>query len=290
MAQRWRVFTVVSVGVFMSSLDLFIVNIAFPDLERDFAGTSLAGLSWVLSAYAIVFAALLVSYFAWRSAHHPAPVIEPAIVRVRSFAVANVANVLFFAAFGAMLLTSVTFMTSVWGYSTLKAGLALAPGPVMAAVFSVPAGGLSDRFGQRAIAIPGALLSAAGFAWSIWQVGPTPAYASEFLPGWLIGGAGVGLSISTLASAAAASLPPERFATGTGVVGMSRQIGTALGIAIVVAILTGVDPADPMAAFDSAWTFMAILSLGVAATAAALGRVRVVAPRAARSVTAEVRA
>ena len=60
MAYRWKVFTVVSLGVFMSSLDLFIVNIAFPDLQRDFTGTSLVGLSWVLSAYAIVFAALLV--------------------------------------------------------------------------------------------------------------------------------------------------------------------------------------------------------------------------------------
>src|SRR5947208_15427351 len=60
MSRRGRVAAIVSVGVFMASLDLFIVNIAFPDLQRDFSGTSLAGLSWVLSAYAIVFAALLV--------------------------------------------------------------------------------------------------------------------------------------------------------------------------------------------------------------------------------------
>ena len=91
-----------------------------------------------------------------------------------------------------MLLANVLFLTEVWGYSTLQAGLALAPGPVMAAVFSVPAGRLSDRFGQRAVAIPGGLLCAAGFAWTIWQVGPTPAYAADFLPGWLVGGAGVG--------------------------------------------------------------------------------------------------
>ena len=57
---RWRVWAIVSVGVFMASLDLFIVNIAFPDVQRDFAGTSLADLSWILNAYAIVFAALLV--------------------------------------------------------------------------------------------------------------------------------------------------------------------------------------------------------------------------------------
>src|SRR3954447_14950888 len=60
MAHRWKVLIVVSAAVFMSSLDLFIVNIAFPDIERDFGGTSLGSLSWILNAYAIVFAALLV--------------------------------------------------------------------------------------------------------------------------------------------------------------------------------------------------------------------------------------
>src|SRR4051794_925064 len=60
MARRWIVFSIVSVGVFLSSLDLFIVNIAFPAVQRDFGGSTLAQLSWILDAYAIVFAALLV--------------------------------------------------------------------------------------------------------------------------------------------------------------------------------------------------------------------------------------
>src|SRR4051812_50007609 len=60
LAHRWRVLIVVSAAVFMASLDLFIVNIAFPAIEHDFGGTSLASLSWILNAYAIVFAALLV--------------------------------------------------------------------------------------------------------------------------------------------------------------------------------------------------------------------------------------
>ena len=53
-------FTVVVAAIFMSNLDLFIVNVALPSIGRDFGGASLAGLSWVLNAYAIVFAALLV--------------------------------------------------------------------------------------------------------------------------------------------------------------------------------------------------------------------------------------
>src|SRR5947209_12107927 len=60
MAQRWKILAVVSTAVFMSSLDLFIVNIAFPDISRAFPGSTLASLSWILNAYAIVFAALLV--------------------------------------------------------------------------------------------------------------------------------------------------------------------------------------------------------------------------------------
>src|SRR5213596_3528261 len=63
--QRTKVAAIVSVGVFFASLDLFIVNIAFPDIERDFHGTSLASLSWILNAYAIVFAALLIPAGRW---------------------------------------------------------------------------------------------------------------------------------------------------------------------------------------------------------------------------------
>src|SRR2546426_4271199 len=60
MERRWKVLIVTAVAVFVSFLDVTIVNVAFPDIERDFAGTAQADLSWVLNAYNIVFAALLV--------------------------------------------------------------------------------------------------------------------------------------------------------------------------------------------------------------------------------------
>ena len=59
MARRWKVLLVTSVAVFMGFLDVTIVNIAFPDIRASFPHTSLAGLSWVLNAYNVVFAALL---------------------------------------------------------------------------------------------------------------------------------------------------------------------------------------------------------------------------------------
>ena len=60
MERRWKVLAVVSVAVFVVGLDMFIVNIAFPKIEQDFSGSSVSGISWVLSAYAIVLAALMV--------------------------------------------------------------------------------------------------------------------------------------------------------------------------------------------------------------------------------------
>src|SRR3954454_22751374 len=60
MSRPWKVLLVTSVAVFMSFLDVTIVNIAFPDIQRSFPDESLASLSWILNAYNIVFAALLV--------------------------------------------------------------------------------------------------------------------------------------------------------------------------------------------------------------------------------------
>ena len=56
-ANRWKILAITSIGVFMASLDMFIVNIAFPEIAADFSGADLSELSWILNAYAIVVAA-----------------------------------------------------------------------------------------------------------------------------------------------------------------------------------------------------------------------------------------
>jgi EmrB/QacA subfamily drug resistance transporter len=457
MEQRWKVLTITSVGLFMASLDLFIVNIAFPDMARDFAGASLPSLSWVLNAYAIVFAALLVPAgriadrvgrkrifvlglllfavasglcavapsldvlvaarvlqaaggammlpttlglilpafpleqrtlaigiwsaiggvaaalgppiggllvelswrwifvvnvpigivtaivavrtlgeirepgdgrpdllgaaelalgialltlgivkgpewgwtdpralaafaaaaalvvaFVVRSAHHRAPVIELPLLRVRSFALANLAAMVFFAGFGAMLLSGVLLLTELWGYSALRAGLALSPGPLMAALFAVPSGRLGGRIGQRPIAVAGGLTFAAGFAYILASVGATPEYAGTFLPGFMLGGAGVGMTLGTLPAVAAATLPPDRFATGTAVFGMARQLGAAIGVAVLVALLDdSLQGGGLLAGLRRGWWFSLAAGLGTAALALAFGPVGAPARRPA---------
>jgi MFS family permease len=183
-------------------------------------------------------------------------VIDLSMLRVRSFALANTAGLLFTASFSVMLLSNVLFMTGVWHDSVLRAGLQLAPGPLMAALLAVPSGRLAGRFGQHLLAGAGCLLFVLGACWWLWRVDASANWAGAMLPGLMIGGAGVGMVLPSLASAAAASLPPGRFATGSAVLTMSRQIGSVLGVAILVAILGDGSAVDPVGPFEDGWLFL----------------------------------
>jgi EmrB/QacA subfamily drug resistance transporter len=223
----------------------------------------------------------LLLLLARRSTRHPAPIVEPALFRVRSFTVANAGAFAFALGFYAFLLGNVLFLTGVWHYSVLTAGFALTPGPLMAAVGAVAGGRLSDRFGQRAVALPGGLLFGLGCLGIAGSTGATPAYVSEILPWLPMTGLGVGLSFSAWGSAAVAELPPSRFATGGAITGCVRQIGAVLGIAILVAVLVAATPADLVAPFHDAQRLMAIAGLASGLLALGLGRVRARDPEAA---------
>ncbi|MDX6668441.1 MAG: hypothetical protein QOK04_1821 [Solirubrobacteraceae bacterium] len=224
-------------------------------------------------------AALLLGAFWLRSTRHAAPIVEPKLLEVRSFALANLGALLFFMAFGAMLLSSVLFLTGVWHESVLRAGLQIAPGPAMAALLAVPAGLLAARVGERVTGALGALLFAAGGAWWISRVGSTPNYAADFLPGMVVGGAGVGLVIPSLTSAATSSLPPDRFATGSAVLSMSRQIGVALGVAVLVSIVGTPAPGEGVGRFQDGYTFITAIALVAAVAMASIGRIGVQSAR-----------
>ncbi|HEX9098185.1 MAG TPA: MFS transporter [Candidatus Dormibacteraeota bacterium] len=234
----------------------------------------------------LVGSALLTAAFLYQSARHGAPVLELGLFRSRAFSAANIASTLFFAAFGAMLLSNVLFLTRVWHEDILTAGLQISPGPLMAATFAVPGSILASRYGQRAIAAIGALLFASGGVWWLTHVGVEPHYATGVLPGMLLGGAGVGFVIPTLASAVAASLPPARFATGSAIYGMTRQFGIALGVAVLIAVLGTPRETEVLGSFRAGWEVMAGLAFASAIAAAAIGSLRA-APVQARPIELE---
>jgi hypothetical protein len=248
------------------------------------------GQSWGWSSARVVglFAAalLLTAVVALRCARHPAPLVEPVIVRTRAIALANLSAVVFFMGFAALLLGLVLFQTEVWRVSVLVAGLQLAPGPLAAAIFAVPGAVLGQRFGQRYVGAVGAVLFAISGLWLYARLGVEPDYASDALPSGLIGGAGIGLVLPTLSAAATSPLPASRFATGTAVLGMTRQVGSALGVALFVAILGQPTAATAIEDYRDVWTFLIVCGLVSGVALLAIGPVRIaglapVAPRGA---------
>ena len=182
-------------------------------------------------------AVLGLGLFWWRAHLHDAPIVDPALLKVPAFAWSNVTALAFSAAFAAGLLASVLWLQEVWGYSALRTGLAIAPGPMMVPLFAV----LTQRFAAHVkpgrVAALGCVAFGAAYALLVLALGAEPSYVDRFLPLWLLGGVGVGLALPTIMSAATADLPPERTATGSAVVNMSRQIGAVLGISVLVAVL-----------------------------------------------------
>ena len=176
--------------------------------------------------------------FAVHTAWHRNPLIDPALFRLRPFTGASAVALVFMAAFGAMLLSRVLWAQDVWHWSALRTGLAIAPGPLMVPLFSfLVAGRLIARFGAGRVIAAGSTIFAAGVAWWALAIGLQPDYVGEMLGGMLLTGIGVGLTLPTFMATGASSLPPHAFATGSAVINMLRQIGLAIGIAVLIALL-----------------------------------------------------
>jgi EmrB/QacA subfamily drug resistance transporter len=241
------------------------------------------------TAGTLAAAVVLLAIFAARTARARNPLIDRALFAVRPFTGASIVALFFSAAFGAMLLSRVLWAQDVWHWSALLTGLSIAPGPIMVPLFSfLLAGRLIDRFGAGAVIAAGCAIFAAGSTWWALVAGLHPDYFGQMLGGIILTGIGVGLTLPTMIATGAASLPPHSFATGSAVVNMLRQIGLAIGVAILIAVLGS--PASPVAAlgaYERVWIVIAAMS----AFAGVIGLVllrpgRGLARAAARSVQA----
>jgi hypothetical protein len=224
---------------------------------------------------ALLGAGVLIALFVAHCRRSRSPLIDPSLFRARGFRGAAVVSVLFSAAFGAMLLSVVLWEQGGWGWSALRTGLAIAPGPLMVPVMSfLVAGRLITRFGSALVIAAGSLAFAGGISWWALEVTARPDYASGVLAGMILTGVGVGLTLPTMMATAAASLPPQSFATGSAVVNMLRQTGLALGVAVLVAVLgdSSGHAGSELAAFREGWWVTAALALAGIVPAIALMR------------------
>jgi EmrB/QacA subfamily drug resistance transporter len=254
-------------GAAMLALGLAAITLGIVE-GNDWGWTSAGTLS-AFAAGAVLLAAMVA-----RGPRHPRPIVEPALFAHRSFRIGNLGTLLFAAAFFSLILGNVLFLTGVWGYTILQAGAATLPGPTASTLVAAPAGRLADRFGHRAVIVPGTVVFAAGVM-ILRSAGAEPDWLGLWLPGSLLTGIGIGLAFPTLGSAAVRDVPVDRFATASAVNAAFRQVGAVLGTAILVAIVG--EPATLAAALhvsDGAYLFSVLAALAAGAATLALRPLR----------------
>jgi EmrB/QacA subfamily drug resistance transporter len=230
----------------------------------------------VQTVVVLAAAVAALALFALHCARARNPLIDGALFRIRAFSGSSVVAIVFSIAFGAMLLSLVLWCQDVWGWSALQTGLGVAPGPLMVPLFAfLVTGRLIARFGPGRVIAAGSTIYAAGATWWTLHAGLDPNYAGQMLPGMLMTGIGVGLTLPTFMSTGAAALPPHAFATGSAVVNMLRQVGLAVGVAVLIAVIgTPHTGAQQLAAFQDSWIVIAATALLAALSGAVLLRPR----------------
>jgi EmrB/QacA subfamily drug resistance transporter len=235
-------------------------------------GWARAGVLGPLAAGVLLIVATIAR--AARTPERLIPVLPLPLFRLRTFAVANLAAVIFMTGFGSLLLANVLFFTQVWHFSTAHAGLVLLPGPGIAALCAVPAGRLGHRFGAGPVIMVGAVLYACGCAWFVRFIGPEPLYVKHFLPGQAMVGVGVGLTMTNLSAAVSSTLSSAVLATGSATIAAARQFGTVLGVGVLFAVIGMAPATTPLVPFRYAWTVMGTIAALACLTAAFIGRAR----------------
>jgi EmrB/QacA subfamily drug resistance transporter len=213
----------------------------------------------------VSIAALLV--FGLRCTKTTHPLLDLRLFRLPFVSAAALSGFGFSAGFFSLIFINTQWLQAVWEYSPSRSGLAGIPGPVMAAIVAAPAGRAAQRFGHgKVVALGGVILFSGNIALRL-TIPVEPAYLTHYLPIMIYTGIGVGLCISTISSAATAFLPRTQFAMGSALNNTIRQIGAALGIALVSSILlTAISAGDPISGYHRSWvvTSVIILASGIA--------------------------
>jgi EmrB/QacA subfamily drug resistance transporter len=212
--------------------------------------------SLIVGALAIAFLIAFVSRC--RRVDHP--VLDLRLFRLPFVTAAALSGFGFSMGFFSLVFVNTQWLQTVWNYSPSESGLAGIPGPIMAAIVAAPAGRAAQKYGHGKIVATGGAILGSGIIALRYIVSETPAYWSQYFPLMIYTGIGVGFCISTISSAATAYLPQPRFAMGSALNNTVRQIGAALGIALVSALLVSASTqGDGLVGFHRAWMITAIV-------------------------------
>jgi len=166
-----------------------------------------------------------------------APMVQFDLLSDRNFLGAVVvAMIISFAMLGVFFFLAL-YMQDILGYSPLEAGVRFLPSTLMIVGVAPVAGRLSDRFGPRWL-IAGGLVIVAASLFSFSRIAVDSTYL-DLLPGFMLLGIGIALTMSPMTSAAMNAVPVQKAGIASGVLSMFRMVGGSLGVAVTGAIFQG---------------------------------------------------
>ena len=215
-------------GLATSGIGLFALTYSLIE-----ANTYGWGSTRIIGGFVLAGVALTAFYLLER--HQRAPMLPLELFRNGTYTGANLVVLLVaLAMFGVFFFLSL-YMQNILGYSAVQTGAAFLPMTILIILVAPIAGRTSDRIGSRGLMTAGMVLIAAqlvyfsrlGLDTSFWQL----------LPGFLVGGIGMSLTMTPSAAAATRSVSVDKAGVGSAVLNAARQVGGSLGIAIMGAIM-----------------------------------------------------
>ena len=221
-------------GIILATAGLFAIVFGLIEGQR---------YSWgQIESYAITIpeliaggAALLVIFIIWER-FQSEPLMPLSLFKNRNFAVANwIAAAISFGMLS-MFLPFTIYLQSVRGFSALVAGLTLAP-MSLTSMFTAPfAGRLSDRIGGKYILMTGITLFTIGMGSIAFIAGPDSTWINFLAPA-IVAGAGLGMTFAPMTTVAMRNIEPRVAGSASAVLNTIRQLGAAVGSAVIGAIL-----------------------------------------------------
>ena len=192
------------------------------------------GSARVLALFA--FAVVGLFSFVQIERHRRTPMVDFSFFRARSFVGANLVAFIVSFSMLAMFFFLALYLQNIRDYSPLQAGIRFLPSTVLVIIMGPLAGRLADRVGPRPLMTLGLLL-VSGALFLLSQMTVTSGY-STLLPGFILMGIGIGLTMSPMSTAAMNSVEQTKAGVASGILSQNRMVGGTFGVAVTGALVS----------------------------------------------------
>lgn len=184
----------------------------------------------------LIVGVVLLGIFLWHEQRVKAPMLPLQLFTIRNFSVGNVATFSIYAGLSIATFLLAIFVQQVGGYSAFQAGLALLPVTILMFVLSPRFGALAGRIGPRWFMALGPIIAAIGFMLML-RVDARVSYATQLLPGILVFGTGLSVTVSPLTTAVLGAIASRQAGIASAVNNMVARVAGLLGIAALGLLL-----------------------------------------------------